>query len=175
MTPTAHGAVVRSTTDGDVEALLGLLEDVAAEGRWIGREAPIDRAATAEQIRSLANDPARLSLVAERDSRLVGTIGLDDDGYGHAGLWMYLAADVRGVGIGTTLLGSAVDWARANPAVHKVTLQVWPHNEAAIALYRRHGFTVEGYLHRHWRRRNGELWDAIVMGLLVDESTAAPG
>lgn len=168
MTKAPHGAVVRPTADEDIAALVELMESVATEGRWIGREAPIDREATTEQFRSTANDPAQISLVAERDERVVGTIGLGDDGYGHAGLWMYLAADARGAGIGTALLEAAVEWARANPAVHKVTLQVWPHNVAAIALYRRHGFVVEGYLHRHWRRRNGELWDAVVMGLLVE-------
>jgi RimJ/RimL family protein N-acetyltransferase len=52
-----------------------------------------------------------------------------------------------------------------------VALQVWPHNHAARALYRRFGFADEGLLRRHYRRRNGELWDAVVMGLVLDESS----
>jgi RimJ/RimL family protein N-acetyltransferase len=51
--------------------------------------------------------------------------------------------------------------------VHKIALQVWPHNEAALALYRSSGFEQEGYLRQHYRRKNGELWDAVVMGRLV--------
>jgi RimJ/RimL family protein N-acetyltransferase len=51
---------------------------------------------------------------------------------------------------------------------HKIALQVWPHNAAAIALYERFGFRREGYLTRHYRRRSGELWDAIIMGLPLD-------
>jgi ribosomal protein S18 acetylase RimI-like enzyme len=54
-----------------------------------------------------------------------------------------------------------------------VALQVWPHNERAIALYRKFGFQVEGRLVRHYRRRNGELWDAIPMALVLD--TTSPG
>jgi RimJ/RimL family protein N-acetyltransferase len=50
-----------------------------------------------------------------------------------------------------------------------VTLQVWPHNGPARRLYRQLGFVEEGRLRRHYPRRNGELWDAIVMGLVLDE------
>jgi RimJ/RimL family protein N-acetyltransferase len=50
---------------------------------------------------------------------------------------------------------------------------VWPHNGAALRLYERTGFVVEGRLRRHWRRRNGELWDALLMGLVLD--TSSPG
>jgi len=55
--------------------------------------------------------------------------------------------------------------------VHKLALEVWPHNGAARALYRRLGFVDEGRLRRQYRRRSGELWDAIVMGLVVDETS----
>jgi putative acetyltransferase len=65
-----------------------------------------------------------------------------------------------------------MDWSRAHGA-HKVTLSVWPHNERALRLYMSHGFGVEGRLRRHWRRRNGELWDALLMALVLD--TSSPG
>jgi RimJ/RimL family protein N-acetyltransferase len=87
--------------------------------------------------------------------------------YGVADFGMMVAAERRGQGIGSALLAAAVDWARAAGA-HKVALQVWPANEAGIGLYRKFGFEQEGRLRRHYRRRNGELWDAIVMGLLLD-------
>jgi RimJ/RimL family protein N-acetyltransferase len=59
-----------------------------------------------------------------------------------------------------------VDWAR-DQGIHKLALQVWPHNDAAIRLYEKFGFEREGVLRAHYRRQNGELWDAIVMGLLL--------
>jgi RimJ/RimL family protein N-acetyltransferase len=61
-------------------------------------------------------------------------------------------------------------WARRSGA-HKVALQVWPHNVAARRLYEKHGFVQEGLLRRHYRRRNGELWDAVVMGMVLDEES----
>ncbi|HZD38988.1 MAG TPA: GNAT family N-acetyltransferase, partial [Actinomycetes bacterium] len=70
----------------------------------------------------------------------------------------------RGRGVGSALLRAAIERARQAGA-HKVALQVWPHNAAAIALYEKLGFQREGLLRRHYRRRNGELWDAVIMGL----------
>lgn len=168
MSASPDGVTIRPTTHDDVDAVVDLMEAVAGEGRWIGREAPMDRERTTEKYRATVDDPAHLTLVAERGSQVVGKLGLIDDGAGHGELFMFLAADARGQRIGSALLHDSIEWATANPSMHKLTLQVWPHNAAALALYRRQGFAVEGYLHRHWRRRNGELWDAVVMGLLLD-------
>jgi RimJ/RimL family protein N-acetyltransferase len=82
---------------------------------------------------------------------------------------MTVASDRRRQGIGARLLERCIDFARSAGA-HKIALQVWPHNEAARSLYRRYGFQEEGYLRRHWRRKSGELWDVVVMGLFVDDS-----
>lgn len=79
---------------------------------------------------------------------------------------MIVAADVRRGGVGSALLQAAIGWARAHGA-HKVALQVWPHNDAGIGLYRKFGFEEEGHLRRHYRRQNGELWDAVIMGLAL--------
>jgi ribosomal protein S18 acetylase RimI-like enzyme len=106
-------------------------------------------------------------LVAEAGGQPGGELVLHLAGYGVADLGMAVAAAWRGRGIGSALLAEAIDRARKAGA-HKVALQVWPHNSAAIALYERFGFQREGYLTRHYRRRSGELWDAVIMGLRLD-------
>ncbi len=63
-------------------------------------------------------------------------------------------------------------WAKAAGG-HKVTLTVFPHNHAARALYSKFGFMTEGTLRRAFRRNNGELWDGVIMGLVLD--TTSPG
>jgi RimJ/RimL family protein N-acetyltransferase len=98
---------------------------------------------------------------------MVGELGIEVASYGVADFGMMVAADARGRGAGSALLSAAIDWAR-EAGVHKIALQAWPHNEPAIALYRKFGFEQEGYLRRHYRRRNGDLWDAVVMGLPLD-------
>ena len=79
---------------------------------------------------------------------------------------MMVAAGWRGRGVGTALLTTAIDWSRAR-GLHKLSLGVFPHNEAAIALYRKFGFVEEGRRVQHIRRSSGERWDLIEMGLLL--------
>jgi RimJ/RimL family protein N-acetyltransferase len=79
---------------------------------------------------------------------------------------MAVARDWRGRGVGSPLLAAGIDWARGY-GLHKLSLTVFPHNAAAIALYRKFGFVEEGRLVKHFRRQSGELWDGIEMGLLL--------
>ena len=51
--------------------------------------------------------------------------------------------------------------------LHKLSLEVFAHNTAAIGLYGKSGFVEEGRRVKQYRRASGELWDAIVMGLLL--------
>jgi RimJ/RimL family protein N-acetyltransferase len=166
--PPAKSAVtVRDATPADVDALVDMLAAVAAEGRWIGTEAPLDRQRRRERMVREVEGEDVIVLVAEAGGTPVGQLGLQLTRYGVADLGMLVAAGWRGRGVGAALLGEAVERARKAGA-HKLALQVWPHNAAAIALYERFGFQREGYLRRHYRRRSGELWDAIVMGLPLD-------
>ncbi|MFL6100747.1 MAG: GNAT family N-acetyltransferase [Actinomycetales bacterium] len=177
------GVLVRLARPEDVDHVLALYAAVAGEGRWIGRELPIDEDAARARIAEGVDAPGHDSTVAELASiagepgaderqepafgRLVGQLHLGVAPYGVAELGMLVAAPMRGRGVGRALLDDAIHWARAQPDVHKIALQVWPHNEAAQHLYRTAGFEREGLLRRHYRRRSGELWDAVVMGLQV--------
>jgi ribosomal protein S18 acetylase RimI-like enzyme len=76
-----------------------------------------------------------------------------------------VAAAHRRRGIGSALLEEAARWARER-GVTKLELHVFPHNEAALALYERFGFEREGYRKRHYRRRDGYV-DAILMAYEV--------
>jgi RimJ/RimL family protein N-acetyltransferase len=158
---------IREATLADVDRVLPLLVAVAGEGRWIGTEAPVDLDRRRQRMVEDIEGADAIILVAEADGELVGELGLHLARYGVADLGMLVAAGWRGRGVGAALLAEAID--RAGKAgAHKIALQVWPHNAAAIALYERFGFEREGRLRRHYRRRSGELWDAIVMGLRLD-------
>jgi RimJ/RimL family protein N-acetyltransferase len=163
---------VRPARERDVDAIVDLLEAVAAERRWIGMEPPLDTARRRRLLIEGINDPRSVQLVATADSSaprladgaVVGQLGMALAPYGVADLGMVVAEAWRGRGIGGALLDAGIAWAR-DAGAHKVALQVWPHNQAAIALYEKFGFEREGLLRRHYRRRSGELWDAVVMGL----------
>ena len=158
---------IREATLADVDALVAILVEVAGEGRWIATEAPVDVERRRRRMADDVESDDAIVLVAEAGREAVGQLGLHLASYGVADLGMAVAAGWCGRGVGTALLVEAVDRARKAGA-HKLALQVWPHNAAALALYERFGFRREGYLTRHYRRRSGELWDAVVMGLPLD-------
>ena len=161
------GFIVREATEDDVEAMLDVYESVAAEGRWIGGELPIDRerhrVGRLERIQGGAT--IGVAFVAEADGRIVGDLGLHVV-RGRADLGMALLEGYRGIGIGSALMEAAIAWARAHE-LDKIALEVWPHNERAIALYEKFGFVREGYHPKEWRRRSGGAWDTISMGLVL--------
>ena len=64
---------------------------------------------------------------------------------------MAVALRWRGRGVGSALVHAAIERARGE-GLHKLCLEVFPHNAAAIALYRKWGFTEEGRRVRQYRR-----------------------
>lgn len=161
---------VREAAVGDVEGCLDLLESVVAEGIWLGLQPPFDRDERRERVLADLDDEQSVALVAveQESGRVVGNLRLHVAPYGVADFGMCVAPGYRRQGVGRRLVTEAIEAARRLGA-HKVTLQVWPHNGPARRLYRQLGFVEEGRLRRHYPRRNGELWDAIVMGLVLDE------
>ncbi|WP_281218068.1 GNAT family N-acetyltransferase [Nocardia gamkensis] len=162
--PLRRGQAIRVALPADVDGIIELLSAVAAEGKWIRAEAPFDTEAAARRILAMSGDEKHGVFVAEIDGSVAGTATVEFTARGVTSFAMMVAADQRGRGIGTALLDRVVEWSRDHGA-HKVTLEVWPHNQAAMALYDRAGFEVEGVLRAHYRRRNGELWDAVLMSL----------
>ena len=156
----AEAIRVRPAQDGERLTLATLFAAVAEERDGIAAEPPIDidrRAASWDVDRTL---------VALAKDEVVGDISVIESGFGIGEIAMMVAADWRGRGVGTALVAAAIERARARD-LHKLTLSVFPHNEAAIALYRKFGFVEEGRRTKHIRRANGELWDLIEMGLLL--------
>lgn len=160
---------VRSAQPEDVDGVLTLFEAVASERHHILTEPPIDRKRRARQFReTIQSDDAQV-FVAEADGEIVGELtAFGRTSTGPATIGMAVGAPWRGRGVGTALMAACVEWAR-EAGVHKLSLEVFPWNEPAIALYRKFGFLEEGRLRKQYRRQSGELWDVLVMGLVLDE------
>jgi RimJ/RimL family protein N-acetyltransferase len=161
--------LVRPAVPGDAPALAALGRAVAAEQElWLTYE----RSASDERrnIKSVRRDPNVAVFVAETPAGLVGRLSIarDNGPQSHhvAELGLMVAGSERRRGIGTALIEEAVTWARGS-GVTKLELHVFPHNEPAIALYRKLGFTEEGQRKRHYRI-GGHYVDAILMALHLD-------
>lgn len=160
-------AAIRPATADDLGRLIDLLWAVAEEGRWLGTQVPFDRDLRRAALADLVEGRGGALLVADagdaRRAEVVGHISVELRSYGVADIGMLLAQGWRGRGLGAALLQSGLAWASVAGA-HKAALEVWPHNEGGLALYAKMGFVEEGRKRRHYRRSNGEIWDAILMG-----------
>lgn len=151
---------IRPAHDDDRVPLAVLFAAVAEERDAIASEPPIDLDARAATWRLDS------TLVAVAGDDVIGSVHLDPSQFGFCEVAMAVARDWRGCGVGTALLETAI--ARASDhGSHKLCLSVFPHNDAAISLYRKLGFVEEGRRVKQYRRQNGELWDSVEMGLLL--------
>ncbi len=162
------GFEVRPARPEDGRRLAELFAAVAEERDGIATEPPVDVNARTKQF--AASSDGTILAVAAGD--LVGSLHVDVNRFGVGELGMAVARPWRGRGVGSALLAAAIEKARSE-GLHKLSLEVFPHNEAAIALYRKFDFVEEGRRVKHYRRASGELWDSIVMGLLLEVGSAA--
>jgi RimJ/RimL family protein N-acetyltransferase len=163
---------LRTATLDDWDGFRAVYESISAEGRWIGGELPIDWDARRPTWEASLTDPQSLIVLAWVDGVPVGWISGGQAPHGRVELGMGILDGYRSQGIGTMLLATVIGWAKQRGA-HKVTLELWPHNDRALGLYEKFGFVVEGRFRRHWRRNDGSIWDSVAMGLVLDED--APG
>ena len=125
-----------------------VVDGVARERRWLAmQEAP-----PLSRIRRFVLDNLRdgaPQFVAVEDDRVVGWCDVKPKVYPsqrHSGvLGMGVAATHRGRGVGTALLRATLD-AAATRGLTRIELVVRADNHAAVALYERHGFQLEGRL-----------------------------
>jgi RimJ/RimL family protein N-acetyltransferase len=154
--------VVRPARTADGRAQAKLFAAVAAEHDGIATEPPVDIDQRAAQFARSAD----ASIVAVAGGRIIGGIHIEVSRFGFGEIGMLVDSGWRGRGVGTALVRAAIDWARGQ-GLHKLCLEVFPHNTAGIALYAKCGFAEEGRRVKQMRRANGEVWDTIVMGLLL--------
>jgi len=117
-------------------------------------------------------DPGKpdLLLVAELNGEVVGTSGLHPVGPAlrrrHVMmLGMSVAREAQRRGVGSALLAAMCDYADRWAGVLRLELTVYVDNAAAIALYRKFGFAVEGTF-RGYAMRDGAYVDAYAMARL---------
>ncbi len=153
---------IRPLRAADAPAVAALLAEVAREGRWIATEWPFDEAEFARKSADNVLSLRILGWIAEERRTLLGNLVVQDPGAPEPELGMIVDASHRGRGIGRALLDHALAWGRAQGKA-ALRLRVFPHNEAARALYRAGGFVELGVEPASVPRRAGPPWDAIVM------------
>lgn len=166
---------IRPARTADARSFLDLWTLIVAEGLVRGDEVTVSLADVRRRFRRSWTDQ-EAELVARQGDRVVGHLVVSRERHPvtrHvATLAIAVAPDHRGRGIGTALLREGINWARGH-GVDKLLLSVYPHNDAAIALYRAFGFVQEGRLARHSRTSYGDV-DEILMATWIGPTADGP-
>jgi len=153
----AEDLEVRPARAADARAFLEFWNAIVAEERFVRTEV-VRTSAREYRRRFRRRSDLETHLLAFEGDRLVGHVTVQREQHPvthHVGsLAIAVAADARGRGIGRRLMEAAIGWS-TRAGIEKLVLSVYPHNEAAISLYRSFGFVEEGRLARHSRKSYG--------------------
>lgn len=109
--------------------------------------------------------------VATLEEQIVGVVNFlpsQSKRFSHQGmLGISIKEAYAGRGIGSTLINMLIDWAREQPTIEKIALEVFSNNERGIHLYKKLGFVEEGRLKRNARLDDGTYVDDIIMAQFV--------
>jgi RimJ/RimL family protein N-acetyltransferase len=159
--------IIRKAEPGDAATLVRLAEAVGAEEQgWLIADGGW-RSVSEERryLKAIRRHAYAAVLVAEEDGEVVGRLSIGRDAHPAsehvADVGLMVAQDHRRRGIGRALMEEGESWAHS-VGVRKIELHVFPHNEAALALYEQLGYRQVGVRRGHFRRSGGYV-DAILM------------
>lgn len=159
--------IIRIALPNDAKGIVNCMNTVMKEGIYLlGDQYSYYEEFEAERIRTLKED---LTQVAEYQNEVIGVLFLTRGRYiknrHTAYLSIALIDKFRKMGIGTALILTAIEWAKEKK-IEKICLEVFSSNTAAINLYTKLGFVIEG----RWKRQfkiNNEYVDDILMSIFL--------
>ena len=159
---------IRRTEPADFEALQQVYS--APQAIWGTLQMPYPSAAQwKKKIENTPDDLISLVACVDDEQLVVGSITVGTNKRArrkHVGMiGMGVRDDWHGKGIGTALMQAAVDLADKWLNLTRLELQVFVDNPAAIHIYKKFGFEIEGTM-RQFVFRDGEYVDAYMMGRL---------
>lgn len=170
----ASQVVVRDVTEDDIPSHHTAFDDVAQAGLYMALLQAPPMAVFAEKIRRdlHAGTP---HLVAVDGDRVIGWCEIQPGDAAtcrdHVGtLSMGLLEEYRGQGLGKELIEEAIMHAMAK-RMTRIQLFVRVSNTAAVAMYEKQGFTIEG-TQKYAVKYNGIYDDLHLMALLVGDAAA---
>ncbi len=166
--------IIREGEAEDAKAVLAFLDEVAGETDYLdfGRgELGMTEEEEVEFLEKKRQSAHDLLLIAWIDDEVAGTLGFNSGHRPrrrHAGEFgISVRKRFWGMGVGSLLVDTLVDWARRGNVVTKINLQVRADNGRAIGLYERKGFEREGRI-LNAIRLDGKTFDALCLGLNID-------
>ena len=119
-----------------------------------------------------ATSDNQITLLALLDGEIAGLVNITADQrkrVRHIGdLFIVIGKKYWNNGLGSLLLEEVVDWAQASGILRRLQLTVQTRNQAAVHLYQKNGFVIEGRQDRGAYIEEGKFIDVYLMGRLID-------
>ncbi len=169
--------VLRTAQISDALPLIHTIKTYLADSEYIP-QSPEEFDITVEQeenwIRSFLEKENSLLIVAESAGRIIGNIDIS----GHqrnmmqhtAVIGMGILSEWRNSGLGTQLMQHGIQWAKENPLLELLWLQVYTENQMAIALYKKMGFEENGVIKNFFNHHN-RYYDNLTMSQSVKKNS----
>ena len=160
--------LIREAAAEDARAVLDYVEAVSGESDFLSfgpGEFELTEAEEADYLRTCRDSENQIFILGLIQGEIVASIVFSAGRrprVRHSGEFgMSVRKQYWGLGIGSLMLDTLIDWARGTQIVKKINLRVRTDNERAIALYERKGFVIEGtirkqilldgtYFDHHW-------------------------
>ena len=163
--------LVREASAEDVPALLEYIEAISGESDFLsfGRgEFRLSESEEREVLLDYQRSTNKLYALGLIDSEIVSSLSFSAGSrprIQHTGEFgMSVCKEYWGLGIGSAMLDTLLEWARATGIIVKINLRVRTDNQRAIQLYERIGFVREGTISKEIRL-DGKYYDHHWMGL----------
>ena len=131
---------------------------------------------TSEEMEVFLNKQAssdnQITLLAFLNDKIAGIVNITADQrkrVRHIGdLFIVIGKRYWNNGLGSLLLEEVIEWAQASGILRRLQLTVQTRNQAAVHLYQKHGFVIEGRQERGAYIEEGDFIDVYLMGKLID-------
>ncbi|MDM5337416.1 GNAT family N-acetyltransferase [Fictibacillus enclensis] len=166
--------IIRSAEEHDAKSLSEARVQIDGETENMDREQGegyIDEAGFLSIIKKDTEALNHLFLVADVDGRIAGFARCEGSPLRRLShkveFGVCVLKEFWGYGIGKMLLQETINWADAQD-IKKISLSVLETNTKAIALYEKLGFETEGVLKYDKRLSDGNYYNTILMGKLLN-------
>ena len=131
---------------------------------------------TSEEMEVFLNKQAssdnQITLLAFLNDKIAGIVNITADQrkrVRHIGdLFIVIGKRYWNNGLGSLLIEEAIEWAQASGILRRLQLTVQTRNQAAVHLYQKYGFVIEGRQERGAYIEEGDFIDVYLMGRLID-------
>lgn len=164
---------IRQANSEDAKKLLNCIKTYVPQSDYIPKleqEIKLTIEQAKEWIYSFLTNENSVLLIAEYENEIIGNIDLTGNRrkiMEHtAVIGMGMLKEWRNSGLGTALLKVAIEWAKENPTLELLWLQVYTDNKLGLGLYRKMGFEENGIM-KNFFKHDEKYFDNLTMTMNV--------